>query len=354
VGTSFGCFTHVRALTAAGFDVVGLVGRDRAKTEARARQFGAEQSFGSLDDALGLPGVDAVTIATPPHTHAELALTAIRAGKHVICEKPFTRDTEEGRGVLAVAEEAGVVHLMGSEFRWDPGQATLARAISDGLIGEPRLATILLNVSSLSDPAAEVPSWWADAGAGGGWLGAHGSQVIDQIRATLGEFEQVSASLELVADRDQTAEDSFVVHFVLRSGVVGLMASTAGDWGPPVIITRVAGSSGTVWIDGLGSKVWIADRDGSRQVPVDDDLPSAGVNPVSADVLDTAYEQMIGHGLDLMPYTRLAETFRDLILGRAVPERPRPPTFADGVAAMAVLDAIRRSAAERTSIAIGC
>ena len=58
----------------------------------------------------------------------------------------------------------------------------------------------MLHVPLLADPSAEVPEWWADSDQGGGWLGAHGSQVIDQIRVTLGEFESVCASLPHVAD----------------------------------------------------------------------------------------------------------------------------------------------------------
>ena len=52
-----------------------------------------------------------------------------------------------------------------------------------------------MHVPMLADPDAVVPAWWADAAGGGGWLGAHGSQLIDQIRATSGEFAGVSASL---------------------------------------------------------------------------------------------------------------------------------------------------------------
>src|SRR5437867_3526692 len=152
VGTGFGCVTHVRALRAAGFDVKGLVGRNPARTTERARQFEVATACSSLDEALRLPGVDAVTIATPPHTHAELALAAIGAGRHVLCEKPFARDASEARVVLQAAEDAGVVHVLGTEFRWDPGQATLARAIAAGAIGEPRLATVMLYVPMLADP----------------------------------------------------------------------------------------------------------------------------------------------------------------------------------------------------------
>ena len=191
VGTGFGCYTHVRALRAAGFDVLAVVGRDPAKTAERAALFEVPVALTSLDEALTLAGVDAVTIATPPHTHAPLARQAIAAGRHVLCEKPFAADTEEAQDVLDAAESAGVVHVLGTEFRWDPGQAGLARAVAAGLVGEPRLATWLMHVPVLADPGATVPAWWADAGAGGGWLWAHGSQLIDQIRVTLGEFEGV-------------------------------------------------------------------------------------------------------------------------------------------------------------------
>ena len=100
VGTGFGCITHVRALRAAGFEVVALVGRDPDKTAERARLFDIPVSLTSVDEALLLDGVGAVTIATPPHTHAAIALAAIAAGKSIICEKPFARDADRGpRGV---------------------------------------------------------------------------------------------------------------------------------------------------------------------------------------------------------------------------------------------------------------
>jgi len=347
VGTGFGCVTHVRALRAAGFVVEALVGRDPARTAERARQFGIDNASTSLAEALARPGVDAVTVATPPHTHAPLVLEALAAGKHVLCEKPFAKDAAEARAVLAAAEQAGVVHLLGTEFRWDAGQATLARVIAAGEIGEPRLALVLLHVPMLAGSDDVVPPWWGDASSGGGWLGAHGSQVIDQLRVTLGEFDGVSAALPHVAGRAQSAEDAFIVKFRMRSGCTGVMSSTCGDRGPFLIETRVVGSKGTAWIEDVGEKVFVADADGTRQMPVADDLPrfdEGGPEPLPAGVLHTAYDHMIAHGLDLPPYTRLCETFRDLIQGTPIPASPRPATFADGVAQMEVLDAIRQSA----------
>jgi predicted dehydrogenase len=338
--------THLPALRAAGFDVLALVGRDPKKTAERAEQFGVPLAVMSLDQAIDLPQVDAVTIATPPHTHAKLALAAIGAGKHVLCEKPFARNASEAGEVLAAATSAGIVHLLGTEFRYDAGQATLARLVGSGAVGEPRLATVILHAPVLADAAGQVPQWWGDAGQGGGWLGAHGSQVIDQIRATLGEFHSVSASLIRVADREWGAEDSFVVHFRMRSGVVGVMQSTAADWGRMLVETRITGSTGTAWIDGLSSTVWLADGSGTRQATVASDLVDepARPAPLPAGFSQTAYEHMIAHGLDFPAYARLAGVFRDLILGRPAPDDLRPATFADGVAGMLVLDAIRESA----------
>ena len=94
----------------------------------------------------------------------------------------------------------------------------------------------------------------------------------------------------------------------------------------------------------MGAKVRIADADGTHTVPVGDDLPTDAPEPLPPDVLHTAYDRMTAHGLDLGPYTCLATAFRNLILGNAIPDDPRPATFADGVAGMAVLDAIRMSA----------
>lgn len=348
VGTGFGCVTHVRALTEAGFDVVALVGRDPVKTADRAAMFGIPTSLTSVEDALALEGVEAVTVATPPHTHAAITLAAIEAGKHVICEKPFARDAAEGKKMLNAAQEAGIVHLLGCEFRWDAGQATLARAVSAGEVGEPRLVTVLLHVPLLADTSDEVPPWWADASQGGGWLGAHGSQIIDQLRVTLGEFDSVSASLPHVAERDMTAEDAFVVHFRMRSGAVGTLQSTSGDRGPPVVMTRVVGSSGTAWIEGVGSTVKVATREGTRTLPVSDDLPTGAGPPLPDGLVSTTYERMISHGMDFAPYTRLAEVLRCRMVGSPPPAGPAAATFADGVRQMAVLDAIRTSARQRT------
>lgn len=349
VGTGFGCLTHVRALRAAGFEVEALVGRDATKTAARAERFSIPVAATTLDEVLDR--VEAVTIATPPSTHAQLVRTAVAAGKHVLCEKPFACDADQARELLARAEEANVVHLLGTEFRFAPGQALLARVVRSGAIGEARLATFVLHIPLLADPHAEVPAWWSDATQGGGWLGAQASHVVDQIRVTLGEFARVSASLPHVVERGWSAEDAYVVHFELVGGTVGMMQGVASDRGPMLFGTRVVGTRGTVWVE--GDRVQIADADGTRDITAPQELAVAPPDPPPADLMHTAYDLLHSTGIDLGPYTRLAEVFRDLIAGSNLTELdPRPATFADGVADMAVLDAIRRSARDGETVGI--
>ncbi|MDH4052111.1 MAG: Gfo/Idh/MocA family oxidoreductase [Rubrivivax sp.] len=351
VGTGFGVLTHLRALRKADIEVRALVGRDPEKTRDRARRCGVPLALTSLEEALALPGVDIVTIATPPHTHAAIAIAAAQAGKHIFCEKPFARDAQEARAMLDAAEAAGVVHLLGTEFRGATGQALATRAIRQGAIGEPRLATFMMHVPVLADPRAEVPAWWASAADGGGWLGAYAPHLIDQVLATFGPIVGVSASLSLIADHPWSAEDSFTVHFRTASGVAGIMQSTAGSWGPMLVSTRFTGTAGTLWLE--GERVRVADAGGVRELPVPEDLLNPPPEPVPAEFMHTTYDYLHAAGFDLAPCTRLFRAMRDRILGLPAPDDPAPATFADGLAGQRVLDAIRRSAQSGEWIAIG-
>ncbi|MEM9174545.1 MAG: Gfo/Idh/MocA family oxidoreductase [Myxococcota bacterium] len=356
VGTGFGVLTHLRALRAAGFDVKALVGRDAEKARKRADLMDVPLGTGSLEEALALPGVDAVAVSTPPHTHCELVLAAVAAGKHVVCEKPFAANAEEGRRMLAAAEAAGVVHQLGCEFRWATGQATAARALAAGMIGTPRLATFLFHMPALADADADVPDWWRREEEGGGWLGAYGSHVIDQIRVSAGEFTGVSASVQTVAARSEarpwSADDTYTVHFRTESGLEGILQSCSAARGPFAAASRFVGSEGTLWIE--GDSVGVADADGQRTLETPGDLVHPAPIPPPAELLTaSAYDGFHSMGMDLAPYTRLYEAFRDRIQGRGIPSDPVPPTFADGVAVQAVLDAIRRASREKRWIEIG-
>lgn len=338
VGTGFGCRIHVPALRAAGFEVVGLVGTNPEKLARRADRSEVAAWFTDLDEAIAKTGAELVTVATPPHTHAELALAAIARGCHVLCEKPFAFDANEGQAMLDAAEKAGVVHMVAHEFRWLPERALFGRAIADGLIGDPRFLVIDQFIPFCADPETPLPRWWFDVDAGGGWLGAGGSHLMDQIRAWLGEFDTLSANLFLTSDRENVAEDSYSLRFRTKDGIEGSMQQSAGAWGPMVSDWRCAGSKGTVWVD--KGNVMVADKDGTRELPVPEDL----VLPPAPPPADPNSSHRMSH-FEIGPFTRLCEALYSAIEGREVKAAVPVPTFRDGLASMKVLDAIRASSA---------
>ncbi len=337
VGTGFGCRVHVPALRAAGFDVVALVGTRPDTLARKAAEAGIPAFFTDLDEAIVKTGAKVVTIATTPATHAPLALKVIGHGCHIMCEKPFASNATEGAALLEAAEKAGVVHMVAHEFRWLPERALFGRAIADGLIGDPRFLVMDQFIPFCADPEARLPKWWFDADAGGGWLGAGGSHLLDQIRAWLGDFASVSAKLMVVSDRSDVADDSYSLRFTLKNGVEGSMQQAAGAWGPPATLWRCAGSTGTVWID--AGKVMVADKAGTRELPMPDDLllPLPPVDPSSPN-RPASFE--------MGPFTRLAEALLAAVEGRETKAPVAIPTFRDGLATMRVMDAIRASSAD--------
>jgi len=352
-GTSFGCITHVPALRNAGFELAALVGTDPDRTARRAEIFDIPVAATSLTEALErCPDVDAVTIATPTNTHAPLVLEALAAGKHVICEKPFAMDVAEAEQLCAAAEASGLVALVGHELRWLPGLAVLEAAVKGGAIGEPRLATVVWMGPVLAGSDESAPDWWTDASAGGGWLGAHGSHMIDHIESTLGEIEAVSGGLTVVSDHEWTADDSYTVHFRTRAGVEGVLQASYATYGPLVGLTRISGTKGTVWVEGNfvspEAKICVADADGQRPLDIpseyDWQMPDALPQAYLDDITRT-YERFHARGATIPAYSRMAEAFRELILDNEPPPGPTPPTFRDGLAHMRVIEAVRRSAA---------
>jgi predicted dehydrogenase len=345
VGTGFGVLTHVRALQAAGVEVHALVGRDADKTATRAAMFGIPNALTDRNEAFARDDVDLVAVTTPPHSHAEVVLDAVAAGKHVLCEKPFARHLDEARGMLSAADAAGVVHFLGTEFRFAPGQALLTRAVRSGAIGDPRFMLFVLQLPTLHDPAAEMPAWWDDAAQGGGWLGAHGTHVIDQVRTTVGQITRVSAVLETLSPRPMTADDTYTVQFETADGATGVLHSSCATAGQFVVALKVTGTDGSAWTE--GDDVWVDTGAGPEQLPPADDLPLEVPLPPPGELLHTTYDMWHSSGMDLAPYTRLYAVMCDRILGHDTPDDPAPGTFVDGVANQAAVDAIRASSSSR-------
>ena len=344
VGRRFGCRVQVPALRAAGFDVVALVGRDRDPTAHKAGKLGIRHACGSLAEALALPGVDAVAIATPPHTHFAIALEAVEAGRHVLCEKPFTTDADQAAQLVDARERAGVIGALGHEFRWNPARAAIGAAISSGAIGTPKLATVVEYSPFLlhTDDSLAMPSWFEEPGIGG-WLGANGSHTLDQLRAWFGPFRSVSASMLVTAAGERTVEDAYSARFTMGDDVEVVLQNVGAAWTAQGLVS-MTGTRGTIGMNDGGA--WIADADGRRALPVPDGTASVGTGRVDDEDLATLGDYELRH------YAQLATAFLAAIEGRALPSPVALPTFADGLGVMRCMDAMRASAATAGTLTI--
>jgi predicted dehydrogenase len=348
VGTSFGGRVHVPALQAAGFEVVAIVGRDAARTGARAEALGVPHGCTSLADALSL-GIDAVTVSTPPDSHVDLVLEAIDAGAHVLCEKPFALDAHDGLRMYEAAQAKGIVHCTSFEFRWSPLDAAVGRAITGGAIGNVRLATFL-QISSLVagglHPAFN-DEWWFDAAKGGGILNAASPHNIDRFRMWAGEIDAVSARLDVARAEHgagNDAEDTYTAMFRMRSGATAMMQHCAAAWGEPTYAFKFVGDAGTITLGRDTATIGRGPNDTEAvEIPADLELPAIDIpsgDPKHAFTF-----------MELPPFVRLAERWREAI-GRgdpawSPPGLPPTPTFADALATQRILDAIRASSRER-------
>jgi D-xylose 1-dehydrogenase (NADP+, D-xylono-1,5-lactone-forming) len=120
-------------------EVVAVASRDASRAEAYAVEYGIGRSYGSYEALLGDPAVDAVYISLPNSLHVEWSVRALAAGKHVLCEKPLTRNPEEAEEAFDVAERAGRVLMEAFMWRHSPQTAKLVQLVEGGVIGELRL-----------------------------------------------------------------------------------------------------------------------------------------------------------------------------------------------------------------------
>ena len=333
VGTGFGARIHLPALRASGrFEVAALVGRDPDRTRAAADRLGVPAACASLDEALATVELDAVTIATPPATHAALAIAAARAGKHVLCEKPMARTVAEARAMCEAIRAHAVVGVVGFEFRFHPGRAMLQRLVARGDLGRPQLLVCADAMPLYVAPYKPPPAWWHDLEAGGGWLGASGSHLLDATRVWLGEAASLTAVVDTLGAG--SADDTYALLMRMRSGARAVLCQSAAVLGPRLQAFRLSGSDGSAWLDD-DWVLWRAGRTGTpQQVEIEPDL-AAPVVAIPAQAGPFA-------GREFPSFVRLAVAFGDLITGSpATPGAPACATFADGLAAQTLADAAR-------------
>jgi predicted dehydrogenase len=115
--------------------VVAVCSRVREKAEEVAREYDIPQVFTDYRDLLALKDVDVITIATPDHLHYPMALDAIAAGKHVICEKPLAMNYAQTREMYEAAEARGLKHMTGFTWRFTPMAMKMRELVEGGFLG---------------------------------------------------------------------------------------------------------------------------------------------------------------------------------------------------------------------------
>ena len=158
-----------------------VLSRDKARAAEFAATHGAASpnaAHDDLDQLLADPDLHAVLIASPDKLHADQAIRAAKAGKHVLTEKPMATDRQETADMIAAADQAGSVLAVAYHMRWHLGHRGLFQAAQDGAFGTLRHMRI-----QWPTPAKNADGWRAKSDVGRWWaLAAVGTHCLDQIR----------------------------------------------------------------------------------------------------------------------------------------------------------------------------
>ncbi len=162
------------ALQAAdGAQLWSVMSRDKGRAAAAASKYGAgspNAAHDSVDSMLADPELDAVLIATPDKLHADQAIAAARAGKHVFCEKPMATSPQEAHAMVAACAEAKVKLGVAYHLRWHGAHRPLFEAVGRGELGDLRHIRVQWSSQAADDSnwraRTEVGKWWSLAGVG--------------------------------------------------------------------------------------------------------------------------------------------------------------------------------------------
>ncbi|MCS7114125.1 MAG: Gfo/Idh/MocA family oxidoreductase [Candidatus Bathyarchaeota archaeon] len=207
----------------AGSKVVAVVDSYAENAMKAAKDFGAEKWYTNHKEALKQEDVDAVVISTPTFTHAEIAIDAAEAGKHIFCEKPMALTLKEADEMISAARRAGVKLQMGFMRRFDPEFQTAKRMIEEGVIGK------LAIVKSTGRGPTLPPPWACDPKTSIGMLAEVNSHDFDTVRWLMGsDIKKVYAEAEAIAvpelkDKYPNFYDNAVVTLRFANGSLGLI-----------------------------------------------------------------------------------------------------------------------------------
>ena len=277
----------------------------------RAERLGIPHACTSLAAALELDGVDAVTIATPPDTHARARDRSVRGRSSRRMREAVRARCGRGRADARRRAARGVTHLVGHEFRWAPDRALVARAIADGVIGEPR--TVL---ARLVRPARRRPGRARSrvvVRRSARWrLARRVGLAHRRPAAHLGRGDRVGqrrAPDRECARRRRGGQFRRALHDAWRRAR-GCIQQTAASWVPERRRHHRSSPGPKARSRSPATGVFCSDRSGRRELAVPADLALPAPPDESGDP-----RERYTH-LELGPYTRLAEALRDGRRGR--------------------------------------
>ncbi|HEY0168281.1 MAG TPA: Gfo/Idh/MocA family oxidoreductase [Jatrophihabitans sp.] len=230
IGTGFIAGVHAHAVRAAGGEVVAVLGSGAATTAAGVQAMGARRGAADLAELLAAPEIDVVHICTPNRTHTEMALAALAAGKHVICEKPLATSVADARRLTEVAGDAGRVASVPFVYRFYASVREARNRIARDSAGP----LWLLHGTYLQDwlSAHDATNWRMDPALGGasrafGDIGVHWCDLMEfttghritRLAAQLGSAYKERSVADSLADPG--TEDGAVVVFQTDRGAMG-------------------------------------------------------------------------------------------------------------------------------------
>ena len=228
--------------------------RDLRRAEAYSRRYGGHGAFGSYEEAVADPLIDACYVCTPHHLHLEHALLAISHRKHVLVEKPIARTVEEAKRMIDAAESSGVTLMVAENARFLPVVRHCKQLISDGLLGDLRLAQFQ------QEGPFRPGGWRASADMmGGGLLIDGGIHLVDLMVHLAGQPVDVSGTRLPHAMEGLEDEDGIAVTATLHGGGLAFINYS---WAATQRIPRA-------WVSLSGSRGKISFRLGGQTITLE-------------------------------------------------------------------------------------
>ncbi len=226
-----------------GVEVGAVAARDRARAEAFAARHGVPAVHGSYAGLIADPSLDAVYIPLPNGLHATWAIEALRSGKHVLCEKPFTSTAAQAREVAAAAEGTGLVVMEAFHYRYHPLAQRMAELVHGGELGRIQRVE-----AAVCFPLPRFSDIRYDFGLAGGALMDAGCYAVHCLRLLApGEPAVVTASA-LTLRRDRRIDRAMTARLRLPGGAAGQIRASLWSSALLRVRARVSGERGTLTV----------------------------------------------------------------------------------------------------------